>query len=165
MLTLAAKCLCATCAWSAVCVHPGVDPDHPESAVRRITARLDLTEPQSDPYSHRHVRAVRPGASIRSWAVLPIGRSGSVSHRGDTPTRPIAGALGDSPKPTAPTPGTDTSGAGERVEGNSGGCCYVQRVDPVRHRDGDHHVGRCQGHIRQARPLCTEEQGHTDGVI
>jgi len=94
---------------------------------------------------------------------LPVGGSSLVAsiRRWITGAYPV---LGDTPKPTAPTPGTPTSDAGERVEGYSGGCCYVQRVDPVRHRDGDHHVGRCQGRIRQARPLCTEEQGHTDGV-
>ncbi len=54
--------------------------------------------------------------------------------------------------------------AGERVEGHGGGGGYVQRVDPVRHRDGDHHVGRGQSHIGEAEPLRPQEQGHADRV-
>jgi hypothetical protein len=58
-----------------------------------------------------------------------------------------------------------TSEAGEGVEGYGGGRGDVQRVDPFHHRDGDHHVGRCQSRIGQARPLCAEEHSHTDRVI
>ena len=104
-------------------------------------------------------------ATLPTEQARPV-RSRSASKHGGSrnEVRSKPALLGDTPKPTAPTPGTPTSEAGERVEGNGGGCCYVQRIDPVRHRDGDHHIGRCQGRIRQARPLCTEEQGHTDGV-
>jgi len=103
----------------------------------------------------------RPARYRRSttWAC-----HGQVRRAGLLLLHPVAG-VGDSPRPTSTTPGTQPSEAGERVEGDGGGRGYVQRIDPVHDGDGHHHVGRGQGGIRQARPLGTEDQGHPDGVI
>ena len=55
------------------------------------------------------------------------------------------------------------SGDRQTVEGHRGGCRHVEGVDPGRHGDGDHHVGRGQGRRRQTRPLGPHEQGDPAG--
>ena len=56
----------------------------------------------------------------------------------------VPGTRACRPEPMLPTAGTSVSPGGEGVEGHGGGRGHVEGVDPIRHRDRDHHVDRAR---------------------